>query len=194
MMAPTDVLMEEHRVIELVLSCLDRIADDCVSRRQLDMESATQAVEFFRVFADERHHSKEEELLFPMMEARGFVRDQGPTGVMIHEHELGRRRVRDMADAIQETASGSSAGAMRFVELARSYSALLRQHIQKEDHCLFQMAIQVLSAADQAELGRQFEKVEAERFGRDTHDRCIQMATDLAGRLGLADAAVHAEG
>lgn len=117
-MKPTEVLMQEHRVIELVLSCLDRMADNCDAGLPLDIEAATQAIDFFRVFADKCHHGKEEDLLFPLMEAKGFPRDGGPTGVMLHEHELGRRQVRSMEDAVKETSLGDLAGKILFVEQA----------------------------------------------------------------------------
>jgi hypothetical protein len=35
-MLPTDILKDEHRVIEQVLTCLERIADDCAAQRILD--------------------------------------------------------------------------------------------------------------------------------------------------------------
>ncbi len=185
-MKPTEVLMQEHRVIELVLSCLDRMADNCDAGLPLDIEAATQAIDFFRVFADKCHHGKEEDLLFPLMEAKGFPRDGGPTGVMLHEHELGRRQVRSMEDAVKETSLGDLAGKILFVEQARAFSALLRQHIQKEDHCLFTMADQALSPADQDELAAAFDKVESESIGRGVHEQYLNIALGLADRLGVS--------
>ena len=41
-----------------------------------------------------------------MMEAKGFPREGGPTGVMLHEHELGRAHVRGMDEAIELAAAG----------------------------------------------------------------------------------------
>jgi hemerythrin-like domain-containing protein len=184
-MKPTDVLMQEHRVIELVLSCLDRMADNCDAGHSLDVEAARQALDFFRVFADQCHHGKEEDLLFPFMEAKGFSREQGPTGVMLHEHELGRRHVRGMADALNEFSLGDLSGKLVFVEHARAFSALLRQHIQKEDHCLFRMADQALSDLEQDELSKSFNAVENEQLGRETHERYLKVAFALADRLGI---------
>mgnify|MGYP000753666721 CR=1 FL=1 len=45
----------------------------------------TEAVDFFRMFADRCHHAKEENHLFPAMEAKGMPREGGPTGVMLYE-------------------------------------------------------------------------------------------------------------
>lgn len=185
-MKPTELLMQEHRVIELVLSCLDRMADNCDAGRPLDIEAATQAIDFFRVFADQCHHGKEEDLLFPMMEAKGFPRDGGPTGVMLHEHEVGRQRVRGMEDAVKEASLGDLAHKLVFVEHARAFSALLREHIQKEDHCLFAMADRALSPADQEELAKNFDRVEAEQVGHGLHQQYLNIAFGLADRLGVS--------
>ena len=190
-MRPTEILKQEHRIIELVLSCLDRLADNCEAGYPLDTEAASQAIDFFRVFADQCHHAKEEDLLFPLMESKGFSRQQGPTGVMLHEHEEGPRACA-MEEAVKEFSAGDLAGKILFVEHARAYSNLLRQHIQKEDHCLFQMADQTLSVLDQEELGKSFGKLETECEGHTTQEQYLSIAYALADRLGVTiDTSLH---
>ena len=100
-MKPTEILSGEHRIIEQVLDCLEKIAQNCATGGRLDKTSAEQALDFFRDFADRCHHGKEETHLFRAMEAKGFPRQGGPTGVMLHEHEQGRAHIRDMAEAIE---------------------------------------------------------------------------------------------
>src|SRR3989304_5906428 len=187
-MRPTEVLMEEHRVIEQVLNCLERMADRCEAGQPLDIESANQAIDFIRMFADRCHHAKEEDLLFPLMEQKGFSREQGPTGVRLDEHERGRRHVRGMADALKELTLGDLAGKILFVEHARAFVQLLREHIDKEDHCLFPMANQVFSEVDQDQLARSFSKVEHEDMGPGTHEKYLQLANQLADRFGVVKA------
>jgi hemerythrin-like domain-containing protein len=184
-MRPFEILMEEHRVIEQVLNCLEHMADRCEAGAPLDIESAASAIDFFRVFADRCHHGKEEDLLFPLMEQKGFSREQGPTGVMLDEHEQGRRHVRGMADALKELSLGDLAGKILFVEHARAFVRLLREHIYKEDHCLFPMADQAFSATDQDELAQSFVKVEHEDMGPGTHEKYLQLANQLADRFGV---------
>ena len=104
---------------------------------------------FFREFADRCHHGKEEDLLFPALEAQGFPRDAGPTAVMRMEHEQGRAAVRGMAESLAAAAAGDRAGLEHWLHSARIYIELLRAHIQKEDHCLFGMAEEALPAAAQ---------------------------------------------
>jgi hemerythrin-like domain-containing protein len=178
-MRATDVLMDEHRVIEQVLNCLERLADRCEAGEKLDSTSTLEALAFFRNFADRCHHGKEEEHLFPLLETRGFGRQGGPTGVMLHEHEEGRVLVAAMAKHVQRYAP------RQFVRHARAYIALLREHIRKEDHCLFPMAAGILSGSGAEALAERFEHVENAEMGEGTHEHYLQLANGLADRLDV---------
>lgn len=184
-MRPTQILEREHRVIEQVLDCLDRMAERCESEGRLDSQSARDAVDFFRTFADRCHHGKEEDQLFPMMETRGFPVDAGPLSVMRVEHDHGRAFVRGMESAIDGAAAGDAEPCRTWLEHARGFSTLLREHIRKEDHCLFPMADGAFSENDQLELARAFERVEHHDIGAGVHERCLRLANDLADRFGV---------
>jgi hemerythrin-like domain-containing protein len=184
-MKATEILSAEHRVIEQVLDCLERMAGQAAQSGALEEQSALDALEFFRTFADKCHHGKEEAQLFPAMEAKGFPRHGGPTGVMILEHEQGRQHVRAMAAAVGGAAAGDRAALESFAQHAQAFIALLREHIGKEDHCLFSMANQSLTAADQEGLLAAFEKVEHEDMGAGTHEKFLNLANELADKFGV---------
>jgi hemerythrin-like domain-containing protein len=184
-MKPTDILSNEHRVIEQVLNCLDKMTQICQSQHTLDPQSAKDAVDFFRNFADRCHHGKEEVHLFPAMEARGFARDCGPTGVMLYEHEQGRKFVSRMAESIDAAAHGDPAAQKEFIFNAQEYINLLREHIQKEDHCLFAMANSAFTEQDQQKLLAAFENVEGQEIGPAVHEKYLKIADDLAARYGV---------
>ena len=184
-MKPTDILSHEHRVIEQVLTCLEKRAERCEAGGKLAAQPAQDAVEFFRHFADRCHHAKEEAHLFPAMEAKGFSREGGPTGVMIYEHELARAHVRAMGEAVAAASAGDAPSLKQFSQHARSYIALLRQHIEKEDHCLYAMANQAFSEEDQQKLLATFEQVEREELGSGTHEKFLEVANELADRFGV---------
>jgi hemerythrin-like domain-containing protein len=180
--------MNEHRVIEQVLDCLERMADRCEDEGRLEAGPARDAVEFFRGFADRCHHGKEEHQLFPMMESQGFPSQAGPLAVMRIEHDHGRAFLRGMESAIEGAASARPEDRQAWVRYARGYLALLREHIQKEDQVLFPMADQALTAADQAELERRFERVEHEEIGHGVHEEYLRIADALAERYGVEKA------
>lgn len=178
-MKATTVLMNEHRVIEQVLNCLEAIALQAEASGTLDAESATQALDFFRSFADRCHHSKEEDHLFPLLESRGLKRDGGPTGVMLYEHEVGRNLLAAMASAVERQSVSD------FSAAARPYVQLLREHIWKEDNRLFQMAERILSAGDDQQLMQSFETTEHVDMGEGTHENYLRLADSLAERFGV---------
>lgn len=188
-MNPTDILMDEHRIIEQVLNTLERMIDRAASSGRLEEEPAREAIEFFRVFADHCHHGKEEAQLFPVMEARGFAGGCGPVDVMLREHELGRLYINGMEAAIERASDGDADALQWFTEHGRSYIRLLREHIVKEDHCLFPSANRALNEDDQQRLLAAFEKVEAEEIGEGTHEKYLALANRLADQFDVPRAA-----
>jgi hemerythrin-like domain-containing protein len=182
------VLVDEHRVILQVLDCLEKIARQARDSGTLDAASAREAVEFFRTFADRCHHAKEEDLLFPLLEKeKGFSTESGPTAVMRAEHIEGRACVRRMAESAEAAEKGGRESAMRFAEAAEAYLRLLRDHIGKEDHCLFPNVGYTLSGDDHRRLLAAYDAAER-KLGAGTHGRLQRIADGLAARWGVAKA------
>jgi hemerythrin-like domain-containing protein len=192
-MRTTEILMSEHRVIERVLLCLDKMADEAFSTRSIDAASARDALAFLRTFADACHHGKEEERLFPAMERCGLPADGGPTAVMRHEHEIGRGHVRSMAEAVAAFERGDAAGADRFAFEARGFVDLLRDHIAKEEQVVFPMADRMLPASVQDELLVGFDHAEKHEMGEGTHEKFLALADRLAARWGVDGNDAHAK-
>jgi hemerythrin-like domain-containing protein len=193
-MNPTEILSAEHRVIEGVLDCLLRMAEQAEREARLDARDAASAIEFLRGFADGCHHGKEERHLFATLIAKGWPSDGGPVGVMLTEHELGRGLIRRMEAARAGAEAGKAEAHAEFAAAARGYVELLRAHIQKEERVLFPMADQALSAAEQQRLLAAFERTETQELGEVTHDRMLAIADELAERYGTDPAQVAAAG
>lgn len=185
-MKPTTILMSEHRVIEQVLTVLERIAEACGRDGKLDADSARQVIDFLRNFADRCHHGKEEAQLFPALEGKGFDPETGPTGVMRAEHVEGRQLIAGMERAIDDAGAGQARAVGQYVSNATAYIEMLRVHIKKEDHCLFPMADRSLSGEEHAELMRAFEQVERHDIGEGVHEGFLEIANALADRYGVA--------
>jgi hemerythrin-like domain-containing protein len=175
---PCAVLKAEHQVILRVLDVLETLIDR--PGEPLEREPLEQCVGFFRLFADACHHAKEEDLLFPVLEERGIANDGGPIGVMLHEHRVARSLVARMADSLD----GSSDSEFR--EAARDYLELLRQHIFKEDHVLFEAGDSVMSEDDQTRLGARFCEVGCQEFGGQRREELESLADRLVAGWGAA--------
>lgn len=174
-------LMNEHEGIQLMLSILQNVAKKIVDGENVPREEMEGIMEFLTVFVDKCHHGKEEDFLFPALEAAGIARDGGPIGVMLQEHERGRHHIADMKKALGDfTASGIKvAGFQKAVE---EYVSLLNQHIFKENNVLFPMAEKVLSADDDKRLFEDFEKLEVERIGLGKHEEFHALMDTLADK------------
>lgn len=188
-MKPTDILMDEHRVIEPVLDCLEAILDRCAGDNRLDTQLAGQVMEFLSDFVERCHHRKEEHCLFPAMEANGFSGECGPVTVMLREHELGHLYLQGMKSAIESVKTDDPESLKKFIQHGRGYLKLIREHILKEDTCLFPAANHHLAETDQQRLLADFEKVEAHEIGHGVHDRFVRIANELANRLHVLKAA-----
>lgn len=196
-MHPTQILSSEHRVIEIVLDALERMAKKTLADGRLEKQPALEAIDFIRHFADGCHHAKEEGQLFPALFEKGFPRQQGPVAVMLQEHEFGRAHVRAMAEAVEAASNGDSSAVQEFVSQARGYVNLLRAHIQKEDNILFPMADRTLSGEDQHCLAEAFDRTETEEVGEGVHERYLKLAASLADRYDVPHAQldhIHALG
>lgn len=184
-MEATDILYEEHRIITMVLECLQKIVEEAEESGKLNAQSAQAAIDFFRNFADACHHAKEEDRLFEVMQEHGLPRDGGPIGVMLTEHDEGRKHVRGMAQAVQKAATGDAQALSQFAENARDFIALLTAHINKEDQVLFPMAGQVIASEAANTLLADFKRIEAEAGGR-RHVEHIQIARQLCAQYRIA--------
>ena len=173
-------LRMEHDAVRLTLKVLDRICQEIeLSGKLGDAQHVDHLLEFFTVFVDKCHHGKEEELLFPALEQIGVNRDNGPIGVMLREHQLGRESVQKMKAAFSQFKTGSVSAAVDFTRNARDYISLLDQHIEKENNVLFPLAEKQLSEAKLAELLKGFEKIEADKIGVGKHEEFHKMIDQL---------------
>jgi len=178
-MKATEILMDEHRVIERVLTALEKAAQMLEGGRSIRPAFFLDAADFIKGFADGCHHRKEEGMLFVAMMAHGIPDRGGPIGVMMAEHEQGRAFTRGMRAAAQKLASGEGSAREAVIANARGYVILLRQHIHKEDNILFPMADRVIPPTEHKKINAAFEKVEHEETGAGMHEKYLALAEML---------------
>jgi hemerythrin-like domain-containing protein len=179
-MRATEDLKQEHRVIELVLTVLEGMAQQLELGNPLRREPAERALEVARNFADKCHHGKEERHLFKRLEMRGMSRQTGIILELLREHGEGRAHVRALARALVGACENDPQDGPAFAEHAQGYVTLLRKHIQKEDDVFFPMADQKLTAEDDAELMEAYGNLERDEIGEGAHEKYHQWARELA--------------
>lgn len=178
-MKATQVLSDEHRVIEHVLSAMQLMTKRITQGEQVRPGFFLDAADFIKEFADGCHHRKEEGVFFIALEKAGLPTQGGPVGVMLADHEKGREFTRKMKAATQKWADGDSTVLSQVLENAQGYFDLLQQHIYKEDNILFPMADKILPAEVQQQVLNDFERIEVEETGAGFHERYHAMAETL---------------
>lgn len=169
-MKPTEELLEEHTAIRTMLGILESACQQIDAGQAPNPTDLGKMLEFLKVFADKCHHAKEEQYLFPAMEQAGVPKEQGPIGVMLAEHDLGRTFIGSMVKELDRYTSGEKAVLQKFAREARGYAQLLDQHIEKENQILFPLADRILSKEVLEHLSTDFERMEVEVIGSGRHE------------------------
>ena len=156
-MTATTALRSEHDHILAMIACLRAACAAAENADGFDAETFQTGLDFIRNYADAWHHAKEEEHLFPALEAAGMPRDSGPIAVMLHEHVMGRSYVRKIADHLEEATHRNAGAQSTVLNYTLAYANLLTGHIQKENGILFNMADQILLPEDHERLEQDYQ-------------------------------------
>jgi uncharacterized protein len=141
-------MISEH---ETILEFLDEL--DWVNRSIQEMtEYAPEQEEFERLHhiaehlvETERHHRREEQVLFPELEKRGV---EGPPAVMRQEHAALRPTERRLLEVARSAGAGDfEAFQQELAELTAIIVPRLRDHIFKENNVLYPMSLRVIDDA-----------------------------------------------
>lgn len=183
-MTATTVLRSEHDCILAMVACLRAACKEAEINGQFDAETFHLGVDFIRQYADAWHHAKEENLLFPALEAAGMPRQAGPVAVMLHEHVLGRSYAGKIAENLEEAAESAEAQLL-VVRYTLAWADLLTQHIQKENGILFNMADQMLDPEEQQRLEMEYQAAIPAGADAETGNRFEQLVEDLCQRWAV---------
>lgn len=184
---PISVLMDEHRVIERAIAALAAYARATANGAELPREDLATLVSFLRDYADTYHHGKEEDILFRVMADCGMPVDGGPLGVMLAEHEQGRRLTASLAGLAEGGAAWGPEERRQLLFAATGYDRLLTEHIQKEDLVLYPMAARMLPDDAWQRIESEFAVFAAQREREDHAGRLKKLAQDLASHYAPDD-------
>lgn len=177
-MKPTEILMEEHQLILRVLEATEKNLA-FLREGKGNLLFFLDLADFIVNFTDKCHHAKEEGILFKQMEAGGIPVEGGPIGVLLADHEQGRRYTLQMKAAVEKWQAGDVDAAKTVLVNGQRYVNLLRGHIQKENDVLFPMADKIIPAEHLSEMEEEFERVEKEETGAGVHEKYEALAEKL---------------
>lgn len=184
-MTATTALRSEHDHILAMLACLRAACAAAGSNDRFDAETFQAGLDFSRSYADAWHHAKEENHLFPALEAEGMPRHGGPIAVMLQEHVQGRSYVRKIAEHLEAASSGDAEARSIVLNYTMAYADLLTGHIQKENGILFNMADQVLPSQVQARLEQDYQTAIPDGANAETGAHYERMVAALCERWNI---------
>ena len=159
-MKATDLLIAEHKYILRALNVIEQMAVNVEHGRMPDDRDLEDVLQFLRLFADEHHQVKEEAVLFPAMSAATRAIPHGALRQMLYEHDQERSLVEGLEDALRTDKPKD------FSYYAHRLNHILRTHIYKEDHVLFQMADECFSPEEDEQCACELAEFEKERKGK----------------------------
>jgi hemerythrin-like domain-containing protein len=178
-MKATEILMEEHRVIERVLYALEKAANRLKRGEEVYLRFFIGTSVFIRDFADNCHHKKEERVLFPALIEHGLSKDSGPIAVMLAEHDEGRRLTQKLRQVTERLQAGDTRARELVIQCCMDYVTLLRQHISKEEKVLFPMADKIIPADQQDQIVKAFDRFQPEEREEEFHEKYNGFANRL---------------
>lgn len=147
-------LVEEHEKIAEFIDVLEEKCIDFMENNVLDIEGMHKDIRFIRVFADTRHHKKEEDILFrAMLDKLGRIAENLVKNGMLVEHDLARLHVKELETALNSyEKTKSPKDKLGIIANAMGYCYLLRRHIDKENGVVYPYAQNNLDTSLMASL------------------------------------------
>lgn len=153
-----DLMMSEHIYIRRMMAVMAA----SLKTGMIDSEEWEHIIAFLQDYADEHHHRKEEKILFPeMIKTIGGMVEGIIEGVMLVEHEEGRKHVRGMIHGLEAYKTAPTKVHFDRIEQdVNRYIQILGEHTEKEDRILYQMALVHLTEEAKEEVDRLCQKAE----------------------------------
>lgn len=135
---PVKVLFDEHEIIQSAIDVAKYAAtliDKNNPEKNRDYETLIRGlINFFRVYADEYHHYKEEQILFPEMSKKNELLDDGVLKEMFENHVDFRNMIKSIELFLNNKEYTETQNQLN------SYAEALLDHIAVENDEVFQMA------------------------------------------------------
>ncbi|MEI2695241.1 MAG: hemerythrin domain-containing protein [Saprospiraceae bacterium] len=150
-----EILTHEHNIIIAALGQVKGLFKELRQGNECYYE-IKKSMEFFRVYADNYHHAKEENVLFPEMIRRREMLEFGVIYEMNQNHEDFREMLSKMEDCLDEAEW----------ELAQKtfekYAESLLEHIAVENEEVFQIAETIMTEDELLSIYYRFQDCDRE--------------------------------
>lgn len=151
-----DLILNEHRAFESVLTALREFVDGIAAGRYTaDFGLLAAMIEYVTEVPEQVHHHKEDEYLFARLRLR--VPDAGPLiDELMQQHARGPKLTAELERALIHYRNAEKAGLDAFHQKVNEYVDFQWQHILKEERELLPLAQERLLADDWAVIDAAF--------------------------------------
>lgn len=164
------IIRAEHRALTSVLQAmLDLSAKMGEHPTPADFAALRAIVFYIDEFPERLHHTKESELLFPMV-LRAAPEAAEAIARLDEEHESGERAIRELEHDLLAWEQMGEARRARFVDSARRYAEFYRNHLELEETRILPLAQRALDDAQWRELNAAFEANRDPLTGHEPQD------------------------
>lgn len=178
---PGEDLMQEHGVLERIVTVYDTVAQRMERGEQVDPTIVAQAAGIVRRFVEDYHERTEEKFVFPRLQAAG--REAALVSILLKQHQRGRELTDEL---IRRAGAGVS---QELARALRSFSYMYRAHAAREDTIIFPAFRDIVGGSEYEELGEQFEEREHQLVGEHGFETAVADVARLEAQLGIADLA-----
>jgi hemerythrin-like domain-containing protein len=131
-------LMIEHRLIERMISVIKKAIAKVKEEHKVDPDFVDKAVDFIRVYADQTHHGKEEDILFRALDNKPLIeKDRQIMKELIEEHLFGRQTTKALVQANSRFRNGDITALEDITAKLTILTEFYPKHIEKEDKVFF---------------------------------------------------------
>ncbi len=143
---PILILNKEHDVIELAEVALSNLRDEWKNNPTHFTSEMEKILDFFKEYADEFHHRKEEEILFPAIKANPNFSLPELIDEFVDHHESFREYSDEIAQNLNEK------NYERAYQIVCQYMSDLKDHIAAENDELFVLAETLIDEEELEEI------------------------------------------
>lgn len=156
-MKPPGPLMIEHRLIERMIRVLDFELDKITNWNKTDPRLIQMAVDFFRTYADQTHHGKEESILFRDLKGMKItLENKTMMNSLIQDHVFVRRIVEELQAANDKLIDGDEKIISEIIDLLQKLIDFYPRHIEKEEKNFFIAVMDYFSEEQQQNMLKEF--------------------------------------
>ena len=175
----TRALIDEHVLIVRGMAFLRTARDKIEQNQHPPPAFFRKSVLFFRNYADQYHHYKEEFLMFGFLAQKSEGRLDLEIGSLRHQHETGRRFLTRVEKSINGYGMKNEVAVTSLLENLASFISVLSRHIFREDHVFFPMVEKQLSETEKKTLLMQFRQEEAALEKKNPVEKNFELLNEM---------------